>query len=144
MAKRSSLWTPASSLLEVGGCNSRGLGEHRVLCDGLVWIWTWAGGTFFARAIAVGPSWSFQSCCSVLVCNLLVVVWIVSGLVGVMEGILIMGSPLTGLAGLPLALGQGCRLRCGEVGCCSRLLQDVMCTVEDLIDNAQWLLEART
>ena len=72
---------------------------------------------FVARAIAVDPSRRLRSCCPVLGCNLLVVVWVASGLVVVMEGILIVGSPLAGLAGLPLALRRGCGSRCGEVGC---------------------------
>ena len=37
----------------------------------------------------------------------LVVMWVASGLVVVMEGILIVGSPLACLAGLPLALRRG-------------------------------------
>ena len=41
--------------------------------------------------------------------NLLVVVWFASCLVVVTEGILVLGSPLAGLAGLPLALRRGCR-----------------------------------
>ena len=45
---------------------------------------------------------------SMLGCDLLIVVWVGSCLVVVMEGILIVGSPLAGLAGVPLALGQGC------------------------------------
>ena len=53
---------------------------------------------------------------AVLGCNLLVVVWFVSGLVVVMEGILIVGSPLAVLDGLPLALRRGCHSRWGEVG----------------------------
>ena len=48
---------------------------------------------------------------AVLRCNLLVVVRFASGLVMVMEGILVVGSPLAGLAGLPLALRRGCRSR---------------------------------
>ena len=52
----------------------------------------------------------------VLGCDLLVVVWFVSGLVVVMEGILIVGSPLAVLTGLPLALRRGCHSRWGEVG----------------------------
>ena len=77
-------------------------------------------------------------------CNLLVVAWVASGLVVKMEGILIVGSPLAGLAGLPLALRRGYRSRCGEVGCCLRFVEDVVCAVEDSIDDGRWLLEART
>ena len=44
-------------------------------------------------------------------CNLLVVAWVASGLVVKMEGILIVGSPLAGLAGLPLTLRRGCHSR---------------------------------
>ena len=81
---------------------------------------------------------------AVLGCDLLVVVWVASDLVVVMEGILIVGSPLFGLAGLPLTLRRGCRSRCGEVGCRSRFVEDVVCAVEDSIDDGRWLLEART
>ena len=45
---------------------------------------------------------------AVLGCDSLLVVWVASGLVVVMEGILIVSSPLASLAGVPLALGQGC------------------------------------
>ena len=47
--------------------------------------------------------------------NSLVVVCFAS-LVVVVEEILVVGSPLADLAGLPLALRQGCRSRWGEVG----------------------------
>ena len=59
--------------------------------DGLGW-WN-----VVARAIAVDPSRRLQSCCPVLECDSLVVVWVASYLVVMMEGILIMGSPLDGL-----------------------------------------------
>ena len=74
----------------------------------------------------------------------LVVVCFASGLVVVTEGILVVGSPLAGLTGLPLALRQGCRSRWGKVGCRSRCVEDVMCAVEDSIDDRRWFLEART
>ena len=77
---------------------------------------------------------------TVLVCDLLVVVWVASGLVVVMGGILVVGSLLAGLAGLPLALGQGYRLGQGEIGYRSRCVKDVMCAVEDLIDDGFWRL----
>ena len=72
--------------------------------------------------------------------DLLVMVWFASGLVVVMEGILVMGSPLAGLAGLPLALRRGCRSRWGEVGYRSSCVEDVMCTLEDSIDDGFWRL----
>ena len=57
----------------------------------------------------------------------------VASLVVVVEGILVMGSPLAGLAGLPLALGRGCRSRWGEVGhhsCANRgVVADARCEV---------------
>ena len=67
--------------------------------------------------------------------DLLVVVWFASGLVVVKEGILVVGSPLAGLAGLPLALRRGCRLRWDEVGYHSCSFEDVMCHLKDSIDS---------
>ena len=72
--------------------------------------------------------------------NLLVVVWCASGLVVVMEGILVVGSPHAGLAGLPLALRRGCRSRWGEVGYHSSCVEDAMCHFEDSIDDGFWRL----
>ena len=66
---------------------------------------------------------------------MLVVVWFASGLVVVIEGILVVGSPLAGLAGLPLALRRGCRSRWGEVGYHSCCFEDVMCHLKDSIDG---------
>ena len=57
----------------------------------------------------------------------LVVVCFASGLVVVTEGILVVGSPLAGLAGLPLALRRGCHLRWSEVGYHSCCFEDFMC-----------------
>ena len=48
---------------------------------------------------------------SELGCDSLVVVWVASGLVVVMEVILIVGSPVACLAGLPLALRRDCCFR---------------------------------
>ena len=53
----------------------------------------------------------------------------------VVEGILVVGSPLDGLAGLPLVLRQGCRSRWGEVGYHSCCFEDVMCHLKDSIDS---------
>ena len=75
---------------------------------------------------------------AVLGCNLLVVVWFASGLVVVMEKILVVGSPLAGLAGLPLALRRGCRFLWCEVGYHSSCVEDVMCHLEDSIDDGFW------
>ena len=57
-----------------------------------------------------------------------------------MEGILVMGSPLAGLAGLPLALRRGCRSRWGEVGYRSSCVKNVMCALKDSIDSGFWRL----
>ena len=70
----------------------------------------------------------------------LVVVWCASGLVVVMEGILVVGSPHAGLAGLPLALRRGCHLRWGEVDYQSSCVEDIMCALEDSIDDGFWRL----
>ena len=67
--------------------------------------------------------------------NSLIVVCFTSGLVAAMEGILIVGFPLAGLAGLPLVLRRGCRSRWGEVGYHSSYVEDVMCHLEDSIDD---------
>ena len=67
--------------------------------------------------------------------DLLIVVCFARGLVVAMEGILVVGSPLAGLAGLPLALRRGCRSRWGEVGYHSSCVEDVMCHLEDSIDD---------
>ena len=77
---------------------------------------------------------------AVLGCNLSIVVWFASGVVVVMEGILVVGSPLAGLAGLPLALRRGCRLRWGDVGYRSSCAEDVRCALEDSIDDGFWRL----
>ena len=58
-----------------------------------------------------------------------------ASLVVVVEGILVVGSLLAGLAGLPLALRRGCRLRWGEVGYHSWSLEDAMCHLKDSIDS---------
>ena len=71
---------------------------------------------------------------AVLARDLLVVVCFAS-LVVVVEGILVVGSPLAGLAGLPLALRRGCRSRWGEVGYHSCSFEDVMCHLKDSIDS---------
>ena len=67
--------------------------------------------------------------------DLLIVVCFASGLVVAMEGILVVGSPLAGVAGLPLALRRGCHSRWGKVGYQSSCVEDVMCHLEDSIDN---------
>ena len=56
-------------------------------------------------------------------------------LVVVVEGILVVGSPLAGLAGLPLALRRGCRSRWGKVGYHSWSLEDAMRHLKDSIDG---------
>ena len=58
-----------------------------------------------------------------------------ASLVVVVEGILVVGSPLAGLAGLPLALRRGYRSRWGEVGYHSCCFEDVMCHLKDSIDG---------
>ena len=77
---------------------------------------------------------------AVLGCDSLVVVWFASGLVVVMEGSLVVGSPLAGLAGLPLALRRGCRLRWGDIGYRSSCVRDVRCALKDSIDDGFWRL----
>ena len=64
-----------------------------------------------------------------------------SGLVAAMEGILVVGSPVASLASLPLALRRGCRSLWGKVGYHSSCVEDVMCHLEDLIDDGFWRLE---
>ena len=61
--------------------------------------------------------------------------------------VLIVGSPLAVLAGLPLALWQGRCLRCVEVW----MHLVVLCIIKDLLllgdvstDDGRWILEART
>ena len=78
---------------------------------------------------------SFSKVAIVLGRNLLVVVWFASCLVVVTEGILVLGSPLAGLAGLPLALRRGCRSRWGKVGYHLCSFEDVMCHLENSIDG---------
>ena len=78
-------------------------------------------GSFSKVAIVLSVMWG----------DSLVVVWFASGVVLVMKGILVLGSPLAGLAGLPLALRRGCRSRWGEVGYHSSCVDDVMCHLED-------------
>ena len=73
--------------------------------------------------------------------DLLIVVCFASGLVVAMEGILVVGPPLAGLAGLPLALRRGCRSRWGEVGYHSCCFEDVMCHLKDSIDSGFERLE---
>ena len=63
------------------------------------------------------------------------VVVCVASLVVVVEGILVVGSPLVGLAGLPLALRRGCRSRWGKVGYHLWSLEDAMCHLKDSIDS---------
>ena len=82
-------------------------------------------GSFSKVAIVLAVLWR----------NSLVVVWFASGLVVVMKGILVVASPLAGLAGLTLALRRGCRSLWGKVGYHSSCVEDVMCAVEDSIDD---------
>ena len=67
--------------------------------------------------------------------NSLIVVCFASGLVVAMEGILVVDSPLAGLAGLRHALRRGCHSRWGEVGYHSWSLEDAMCHLKDSIDG---------
>ena len=66
LAKRSSLWTPVSSLQEVGGGDCRGLGGRWVVGNGEMWVRVDGRWNFVARAIAVDPSRRLQSCCLAL------------------------------------------------------------------------------
>ena len=85
-----------------------------------------------------------RSCCLALGCDSVILVWVASGLVVTLDETLVVVSPLAGLADLPLTLMRGCRSRWGKVGCRSRCVEDVMCAVEDSIDDRRWLLEAST
>ena len=99
-----------------------------------------------ARAIAVDPSRRLRSCCLELECDLLIVSWVASVWWVMMEGILIVGYPLAGLAALPLAMWRGRSLRCGKVGCRSRCDEDVVCAVDVFvcaIGDGRWRLVRR-
>ena len=101
-----------------------------------------------ARAIAVDTSRILRSCCLALGCDLLFLLWIASVWLVMMRAILIVGSPLAGLAGLALAMWRGRCSRCGEVGHRLRCCEDAVCVVDDLlllrdfsIDDGRWILD---
>ena len=138
LAKRSSLWTPVFSLEEVGDCN--GLGGRWVVGDGEMLVRMDKRWNFVACPIAVDPSRKLRSFVLALGSDLLILSWVASVWWVMMRGILIMGSPLSGLADLQIALWRNC---C-KVGCSSRCGEDVVCAVEDSIDDGQLTMEACT